>query len=277
MSAALRVMARIATHGDTVRTRPTRQRDKDKEDLMKRQAMVSVLGTFTFGFALLGLVGCSGDDSDGATPASDAGPGTKDGSIASQDGAANDANTNDSASPTTDGGHDAGCDKAPSLHPAGSAGPYCPFIDGGEGANCAADQLCCLAEQTDLLNGSCQSASTCPTTTAFVFQCSGPSNCGGGATTDGGVDGGDAGATDAAAAPSMLCCGIGPAPTVDGTCPAADLETSLSSTVCATSCNGLGDGGANALVICDTTTGECPAGMTCTPFRTHGSELGYCQ
>jgi len=88
---------------------------------MKRQAMVSVLGTFTFGFALLGLVGCSGDDSDGATPASDAGPGTKDGSIASQDGAANDANTNDSASPTTDGGHDAGCDKAPSLHPAGSA------------------------------------------------------------------------------------------------------------------------------------------------------------
>jgi len=247
---------------------------------MKRLMMVwAVGGAFTLGLAALGVVACSGDDSNPSSPGVDSGSG--DGSMSGQDGSVADASgsTDTGPGPAADGG-DAGCDKKPSLHAAGSSGPYCPFIDGGnEGANCAASQLCCLDQTSSLLNGSCQTASSCPAPTAFYFQCSGPSNCntGSGATTDAGDDGGDGGdASVPDAGPSMVCCGIGPAPSSTSGCPSYDLESDLSSTVCATSCAGLGDGGAAALIICDTATGECPAGMTCTPFRTHGADLGFC-
>ena len=250
---------------------------------MKLQRLVCVVGgAFTFALFGAGIVACSGDDTNPAAPVADSGPdSTADSGPGGQDGSTSDANGSQSDTGTTDAA-DAGCDKMPTLHAAGSAGPYCPFIDGGEGSNCAADQLCCLDETNDLLNGSCQTTTACPTPTAFFFQCSGPSNCNiPSATVDGGADGGDAGnggdvAADDASAPQMVCCGFGPAPTVEGACPSYDLESDLSATVCASTCTGLGDGGSNALIICDTATGECPAGLTCTPFRTHGAELGFC-
>jgi hypothetical protein len=125
-----------------------------------------------------------------------------------------------------------------------------------------------------MLNSSCQTASACPTQTAFYFQCSGASNCNPASTTgDGGADGGDA-STDAGA--PMVCCGVGPTPTVTASCPSYDLESDLSATVCAPTCAGLGDGGSAALIICDAVTGACPSGMTCTAFRSHGSDLGFC-
>lgn len=236
-------------------------------------------GAFTFGLLAAGAVGCSGDDTNPAAPVADSG---SDGTTGpGQDGAAADANGSSSdAGTTTDAGRDSSCDKQPSLHPAGSGGPYCPFIDGGgEGANCAAGQLCCIDEASGLENGSCQTVSACPAQTAFFFQCSGPSNCNlaSGATGDGGADGGDAGdaSVEDAGAP-MVCCGFGPTPTVTPSCPAYDLESDLSATACATACSGIGDGGSNALIICDTATGECPGGMTCTPFRARGSDLGFC-
>ena len=245
--------------------------------------MVCVVGgALVFGFAGLGVVACSGDDTNPAAPVVDSGPDST--TSSGQDGSTSDANGSvpDTGSDTgADAGADGSCDKQPTLHAAGSGGPYCPFIDGGEGENCAANQLCCLNDTNDLLNGSCQTTTACPSATSFVFQCSGPSNCNtaGAGTADGGddagEDGGDA-STDSGAPTSMVCCGLGPVPTVEGACPSYDLESDLSATVCATTCTGLGDGGAAALIICDTATGECPSGTTCVPFRVHGAELGYC-
>jgi hypothetical protein len=233
---------------------------------------------FTIPLGCMALTACAGDDSNPALPGTDSGAGDATASGSSSGGSSS-GSSSGSLDGSTDSGHHfdgGGCDKQPTLHAAGSAGPYCPFIDGGEGSNCASDQLCCLDEVTsDNLVGSCETTGTCAAPTTFYFQCSGPSNCSApSAQNDAGLDGGDAAAGDAGAQ-SAVCCGIGPAPQVTTGCPSYDLETDLSATVCATSCAGLDDGGA-ALIICDTATGECPAGMTCTPFRTHGSELGYC-
>jgi hypothetical protein len=235
------------------------------------------------------LAGCSGDDTNSLSGAGDASAdATTGGSSSGGVDSGTDSGVDAAASSGSNEDAAASCDKAPTLHAAGNAGPYCPFIDGGDkGANCQANALCCVNEVNDELDSYCLPTGSCPTTVDAYFQCSGPSNCNvaapsaDGGSTDGGdagtedggtVDAGDAGST----AVPLFCCGLGERPRVEGACPSYDLESDLSATVCEPSCD-RPDGGPG-LIICDSTSGsECPTGMTCTPFRAHGSQLGFCQ
>jgi hypothetical protein len=146
-------------------------------------------------------------------------------------------------------GNDAGCTAPGTLHapPTGTTMTlYCPF-SGTPAVSCdPSTQHCCEGTTTG-------SASSCsPTATPCAagqidWQCEDPvADC--------------TGATH--------CCGIGTFMLGGTGC--ANYASHFTGTHCASAC------ASGEITMC-TNDNECPAGQHCTPFKTHGNQVGACQ
>jgi len=148
-----------------------------------------------------------------------------------------------------DAGTDANtCGTAPALHPEAAPGVYCPFTATGKTICAAGEQCCEPPTATGQLSVCAPGGSGCGVTNALVWQCEDAIDC-----------------TGSAAGP--ICCGAG-AVVLDATC-GFHRGTAFTGSHCATSCT------AAEVHICETQA-QCPAGTTCTPFKTNGLALGAC-
>jgi len=204
------------------------------------------------GYGVAGALGCSsgggdntGDDS-GTTPAKDSG-------AKADTGTPDDSGSNADTGPIDDGGTTEGgpCTKPGTLHPpsadAGGKTLFCPFsgADGGKDVYCnPSTQHCC--EPSKGTSTCSPTASTCAMGD-IDWQCGDPKDCGG----------------------NKVCCGTG-AFVSSGSPQCANYATGFKGTHCAASCTAM------EIEVC-TSTSECPMGKTCTPFSTHGAQVGACQ
>ena len=147
---------------------------------------------------------------------------------------------------------DAGCSTPTTLHPphAGStANIYCPLFgttlpDGGHSLYCSApSQHCCLPASG---SGTCDATGTACGATDLDFRCEDPGDC----------------------ATGQHCCGTGTL--VLGGAGCGNFASHFTGTTCAASCNA-----GTEITMC-TSSGECPSGQTCVPFKTHGADVGGC-
>jgi hypothetical protein len=149
-------------------------------------------------------------------------------------------------------GDDAGCSAPSTLHPpsmTSSSNIYCPFgmlPDGGHSLYCnASSQHCC---EPTAGTSMCSPTATPCGATDLDWQCQDP-----GADCPG----------------SMHCCGTGTL--VLASSPSCgNFASHFTGTHCAASC-----ATGTEIVMCTNDT-ECPTGQHCTPFRTHGAQVGGC-
>jgi hypothetical protein len=148
-----------------------------------------------------------------------------------------------------DAGTDAStCGTTPALHPEAAPGVYCPFTATGA-TTCAAGDQCCEPPAANGQVSVCAAAGTgCGVTNALVWQCEDALDC-------------------AASAAGPVCCGVG-AVTLDATC-GFHRGTGFTGSHCAASC------AAGEVHVCEAQA-QCPAGTTCTPFKTNGLAMGAC-
>ncbi len=154
-----------------------------------------------------------------------------------------------SGSAGTAGGAGAGCPSPSQLHPAPSGTTVtlsCPFsgVDGGAAVSCQPEsQHCCQSGST----GGCQPLATACASSAVDWQCADPA-----ADCQGGIP----------------CCGTGTL-VLGASAQCANIASGFKGTHCAAACT------AGEIVMC-TSSSECPTGMTCIPFLTHGNQVGGC-
>jgi hypothetical protein len=168
------------------------------------------------------------------------------------------------------------CGKAATLHtekPEG--GLYCPFSEVGDGGivycsgktpyccapKCPATGPCSVPPSScepDTVTGGA-TGTGCPTAGSYVYECEGPLDC---ANNKNG----------------KVCCAAGTVNLVAPSCSVGQSYVSSNEvgTTCETTC------AAGESIVCDTNTptaGDpgCPSGMTCTPTKLHGSQIGMCQ
>ncbi len=148
-----------------------------------------------------------------------------------------------------DAGTDANtCGTSPALHPEATPGVYCPFTAAGP-AICAAGQQCCEPPLGSGQSSVCAPSGTaCGVAGSRVWRCEDALDCAG-----------------SAAGP--VCCGVG-AIVLDATC-GFHRGTAFTGSHCAASC------AAGEITICESAA-QCPAGKTCTPFKTDGLAMGVC-
>ncbi len=157
------------------------------------------------------------------------------------------------ASARCDGPGDAGtdastCGTPPALHPEATPGVYCPFTAAGKSV-CAAGEQCCEPPAASGQLSVCAPGGTaCGVTGALVWRCEDALDCAGNAATP-------------------VCCGSG-AVVLDATC-GFHRGSAFTGSHCAASC------GAAEVQICESAA-QCPAGKTCTPFKTNGLAMGVC-
>jgi len=139
------------------------------------------------------------------------------------------------------------CGVPPTLHPPGFTGPYCPFMADAGTTSCAPGQTCC--EYPVGAPSTCVARGTmCPTmggVSAVSWECDAPSQCGGGA----------------------MCCGNG-TPMVRPGCSYFEVRPAQG-TSCAATC------GTGQYVVCEANS-DCPTGRTCTPLKSEGQSIGFC-
>jgi len=169
-----------------------------------------------------------------------------------------------------DGGGGTDCGKAATLHAeTADGGLYCPFseVDGGPTQYCSgATPFCCAPKCTttpcttapstcaaNTVTGGA-TGSGCPVAMSYVYECEGPLDC-------------------ASSAKGHVCCAAGTVALVAPTCSVGQSYVSGNAvgTTCETAC------ASGESMICDQATGECPSGMTCTPTKLHGNQIGFCQ
>lgn len=214
----------------------------------------SIFVSLVVSLALASASACSSSDTGGgSTTAIDTG--TADTGSTTDTGSSMDTGTTDTGTSTTDTGTTtadaANCGSAPTLHPAGDAGVYCPNAgDGGTNTSCAIGQTCCDVPNKSTPGSSCiASGSTCPTSTpkpASAWECDAPSQCGTG----------------------KICCGIG-TPKLRTGCTYDEVFPAEGSK-CEVSCT------TGQYVICEANA-DCPTGKTCTPLKSGGKQVGYCR
>jgi hypothetical protein len=140
---------------------------------------------------------------------------------------------------------------ATTLHPpaadAGTNTIYCPFssMPGGKNVSCDhTSEHCC---EPAMGMAACDPIATACAAGDTDWQCESPNDCGMG----------------------QVCCGIGSViVNPDPMC--ANKGKSFKGTHCAASCMA-----GSELEMCDAQM-ECGAGKTCTPFKTHGAQVGAC-
>lgn len=147
---------------------------------------------------------------------------------------------------------DSGCSTPSTLHPpsadAGTRNLYCPFsgVDGGSAMYCnAATQHCCEPSGTG--TAACQPTATACATGDTDWQCEDP-----------GVD----------CPAAHVCCATGTL-VIASSPVCGNYASGFHGTHCATSCT-------TAEVRMCTSTAQCPAGMTCVPFKAKGNSVGGC-
>jgi hypothetical protein len=205
-------------------------------------------------FASLLLLGACGSGStrtnpDTGSPGIDSGPAPHDAGPTPVDTGT--TTGHDAGSPVDSGAPvtDAGCSAPSTLHPphAGSTATiYCPFGMGDAGASLYCDhgtQHCCEPSSG---TATCEPSATPCAGTAVDWQCQDPGDCPSG----------------------QVCCGMGTL--VLGTTGCGNYASGFHGTRCATSCAAMTE-----IQMC-TSDAECTGGTTCTPFRTHGAQVGGC-
>jgi hypothetical protein len=160
------------------------------------------------------------------------------------------------------GAEDGSC-KPLKLRAPPDAGIPCPRSkdDGGTELHCArGSEVCCVVRAADAGRSTCDPGPACPAEDT-LWACASPEDC-------------------ASSAAGKTCClavsGIGP----DKVCPAYRATTGRPATRCveATACTGTVDAAKlpDTLYVVCATQADCPAGMTCTPIRALGIDMGLC-
>ena len=133
---------------------------------------------------------------------------------------------------------DAACAK---LFPTDGSSLFCPFQQVGN--QCQPTQECCTPA---IGTSTCAAKGTACPADAAVVQCEGKLDCD--------------------QPTNLICCGAATLVTSDAGCM---TPSTFTGTYCRTTCQ------SGELIICSRPE-ECPAGKTCTPFKTHAINFGAC-
>jgi hypothetical protein len=143
------------------------------------------------------------------------------------------------------------------------AGIPCPRskVDGGTLLHCArGSEVCCVVRGEDGGPSTCDPGLTCPAQDT-LWACASPEDC-------------------ASSAAGPTCCLAAGALGPDRVCPIyrTTLGRPRTSCVGATACTGTVDAAKvpETLYVVCSVQADCPAGMTCTPIRALGIDLGLC-
>lgn len=212
---------------------------------MQRRSWVALVFVCTSGAALALAAACgsevspeSADNGDGSSGDSSAADGDPLGSL--DGGAVLDGDS--SAEEAFD------CGLTPTLHE--NKPLRCPNA-GASSTNCPAAQRCCQppvdAGGPSTCTANCPPAPDGGPFAGVIWECQDPAHC---AALGGGV-----------------CCGVGTTE-LDGVCGYMRSRT-FRGTTCKAAC------ATNEFIVCED-AGHCPNGLTCTPIKARGAQLGAC-
>ena len=209
----------------------------------------------------LGVAACSSSSGSGnPSGGNDSGTGSDGTGGGNDTGTGNDTgNGGNDTGPVGDGGPGNDCGSTPSLHPGDGGSIYCPFGPDGSALHCAAaTQECCIGGKigtNQFAESNCETwgtACTNPADGGRQLECGEALDC----------TGNNHGTT---------CCATGALPAIKAGCGYYAESPGLKGSTCSAAACAAGQ-----FQMC-ATDAECGAGKTCTPFKTLGMQLGFCQ